>query len=82
MNERHKSMLRDAADALIAVADDSGTSLVDVLAEVERYAIEETKVGGDAPPGRRGYRLVPRLVEKVADAEQRRILDAYVKAHE
>lgn len=64
MNERHKSMLRDAADTLIAVADDSGTSLVDVIAEVERYAIEETKVGKPAPSGRRRYRLVPRLTEQ------------------
>lgn len=69
MNERHKSMLRDAADTLIAVADDSGTSLVDVLAEVERYVIEETKVGGDPPRGRRAYRLVPRLVERSRDTE-------------
>ena len=58
MLARHQQMIRDAAALAIAVADDSGESLVNVLKEMERYIIEETKVGGTAPPGRREYALV------------------------
>jgi S-adenosylhomocysteine hydrolase len=62
-------MIEDAAAKVIAVADDSGMSLIDVIAEMERYIVQETKVGdaGDGsqvPPGRRGYTLIDgRLVE-------------------
>lgn len=55
-------MIEDAALTLLAVADDSGQSLIDVIAEAERFLVEETKVG-DAraikiPKGRRGYTLI------------------------
>lgn len=61
-------MIREAAGILIAVADDTGTSLVDVIAEAERFIVEETKVGDGTKQrvgrGRRGYTLVKgRLVE-------------------
>jgi hypothetical protein len=61
-------MIEDAALTLLAVADDSGQGLIDVIAEAERFLVEETKVG-DAravkiPKGRRGYTLIDgRLVE-------------------
>lgn len=58
MNERQRSLIKEAAEALIAAADDSGESLVDVIAETERYIVVETKVGGPVPEGRRGYELV------------------------
>ncbi len=65
---RHQDMVEKAASLLLAVADDSGESLVDVFAEAERILVEETKVGDatkiDVGPGRRGYTLVGgRLVE-------------------
>ena len=62
-------MIEDAAARIIAVADDSGVSLIDVLAELERFVVQETKVsdagdGRNVEPGRRGYTLVGgRLVE-------------------
>lgn len=65
----HRGWIKKAALEVIAVADDSGQSLVTVIAEMERYIIEETKVGdaGDGrsvAKGRRGYTLVGgRLVE-------------------
>lgn len=65
--DRHRAMIIEAAALLIAVADDSGTSLIDVIAEAERFIVEETKVGDaakDGPakeallPGRVGYTLI------------------------
>lgn len=62
-------MIEDAALTVLAVADDSGVSLVEVIAALERHLVKETKVGdaGDGsvwPAGRRGYTLVSgRLVE-------------------
>jgi hypothetical protein len=67
--ERHREWIKNAAAEVIAVADDSGISLVDVIAELERFIIHETKVGdagdgSDVRPGRRGYTLREgRLVE-------------------
>ena len=68
-NDRHQSWIKNAAIEVIAVADDSGQSLIAVIAAMERYIVEETKVGdaGDGSqvrPGRRGYTLIEgRLVE-------------------
>jgi S-adenosylhomocysteine hydrolase len=62
-------MIEEAAGYVVAVADDSGESLIVVIAKMERYIVEKTKVGdaGDGsqlPPGRRGYTLIDgRLVE-------------------
>ena len=60
-------MIQDAAAALIAVADDSGTSLIDVISYMEHYIVNETKVDdgrNGCGPGRRGYTLLGgRLVE-------------------
>ena len=66
--DRHHRMIKDAAAHVIAAADDSSTSLVDVISEMERYIVHETKVGDaakiDLPQGRRGYTLRDgRLVE-------------------
>lgn len=36
-------MIVEAASLVIAVADDSGTSLIDVLSELEHYIVAETK---------------------------------------
>ena len=60
-SERHQAMVIDAALGLIAVADDLAIDLVDVVAAMERYIVENTKVG-DAmvdgiADGRRGYTL-------------------------
>ena len=72
----HKDWIKNAALEVIAVADDSGQSLVDVIAEMERYIIEETKVsdagdGSRVRPGRRGYTLVKgRLVEVGSSARR------------
>lgn len=68
LQERHHQQIRDAAAALIGVADDTGASLVDVIAEAERFIVEETKVGdarkNPPGPGRRGYTLIAgRLAE-------------------
>jgi predicted metal-dependent enzyme (double-stranded beta helix superfamily) len=68
LSGRHRRMIAEAASLLVAVADDSGTSLVDVIADLERHVVQETKVGdaehAPLPPGRRGYTLVAgRLVE-------------------
>jgi hypothetical protein len=69
MEQRHREDLKTADDSLVGVADDVGLSLVDVIAAMEHYIVEETKVGDGAlvpvPPGRRGYTLnrVGRLVE-------------------
>ena len=65
---RHRRFISDAASAVIAVADDLGVSLVDVIAEMERFIVEETKVGDAAvvpvDEGQRGYTLKDgRLVE-------------------
>jgi len=85
--DRHRHMIEEAAGLVIAVADDSGVSLVDVIAELERFVVQDTKVsdagnGSDVPPDRRGYTLVAgRLVEvgpaagkppEVVDCEHRR----------
>jgi len=65
----HQRLIEDAASAVVAVADDSGDSLVAVIAAMERFIVEKTKVGdaGDGsqlPKGRRGYTLIDgRLVE-------------------
>lgn len=67
--ERHQSWIQNAAIEVIAVADDSGESLITVIAAMEKYIVEQTKVGdaGDGSsvrPGRRGYTLIDgRLVE-------------------
>jgi hypothetical protein len=67
--DQHQRLIVEAARAVIAVADDSGTSLVDVISELERYIVQETKVGDagsdpHVPLGRRSYTLVQgRLVE-------------------
>jgi len=66
--DQHRKMISEAAGLVVGVADDSGASLIDVIAEVERYIIEKTKVGDATeqtpPPDRRGYTLVNgRLVE-------------------
>ena len=66
--ERHAKLVADAAGAMIALADDTGRSLIDVLADVERFIVEKTKVGDAAregvEPGQRGYTLRDgRLVE-------------------
>ena len=37
--------IADAALSAIAVADDSGHSLLDVIAEMERFIVKDTKVG-------------------------------------
>lgn len=59
--ERHKQSIKKAANGLIGVADDMGIDLVEVLAEMERFIIEETKVGDATTfpilPGRNGYTL-------------------------
>lgn len=69
MIARHKKMLRQAVDLLVAVADDSGESLVDVIAEAERVIVEETKVGDacveGVGPGRRGYTLIDGRLHEV-----------------
>jgi hypothetical protein len=65
----HQRLIEEAAASVIAVADDSGESLVSVIAAMEKYIVEKTKVGdagaeGTVPTGRRGYTLVNgRLVE-------------------
>jgi len=60
----HEEMIAEAASLLIAVADDSGKSLVDVIANMERYILKETKVGGNGVRGRRRYaQAYGRLVE-------------------
>jgi hypothetical protein len=43
--ERHQRMIEDAASKLIAVADDSGTCLVEVIGRMERFIVNGTKVG-------------------------------------
>jgi hypothetical protein len=68
MLESHQKMLQEAAALLVAIADDSGESLVDVVAATEQFIAEKTKVGDAAKlpalEGRRGYTLVNgRLVE-------------------
>ena len=68
VDPRYHEWVETAATSLIAVADEFGISLVDVIAETERYIIEKTKVGDAAgksvEPGRRGYTLRNgRLVE-------------------
>jgi len=68
MEEKHREWIRSAAENLIAVADDTGTSLVEVVAEMERHVVQNTKVGDATrdpiPPGRRGYTLQGgRLIE-------------------
>ncbi len=74
--DRHQSWIKNAAIEVIAVADDSGESLIAVIAAMERYIVEQTKVGdaGDGsqlPPGRRGYTLIDgRLVEVGPSAGQ------------
>jgi hypothetical protein len=55
------TLIEKAAGHLIAVADDSGRCLVDVIAEMERYIVRRI---GVVPADRRGYtirdgRLVP-----------------------
>ena len=59
--------VHDAAGILIGQADNSGCSLVDVIATVEQFIVEQTKVGdalvNDVEPGRRGYTLKCRLAE-------------------
>lgn len=59
--ERHRQSIQDAAAIVVAVADDLALDLVDVIAEMERYIVQETKVGDAAAtplePGRRGYTL-------------------------
>jgi len=59
--DRDKEWIKEAASLLIAAADEYGRDLVEVIAEMERYIVEGTKVG-DAkkekiPPHRRGYTL-------------------------
>jgi len=67
--DRHHHMIEEAAGLVLAVADDSGISLIDVISEMERYLVQETKVGDagsghQVPPGRRGYTLIGgRLIE-------------------
>jgi hypothetical protein len=67
--DRHQKWIETAAMEVIATADDSGESLVTVIAAMEKYIVEQTKVGdaGDGSsvrPGRRGYTLIDgRLVE-------------------
>lgn len=73
----HQSWIRNAAIEVIAVADDSGESLVDVIAAMERYIIEKTKVsdagdGSQVRPGRRGYTLVDGRLVEVGPAASRR----------
>lgn len=65
---RHRRLIEEAAANLVAVADDSGESLVSVIAAMERHIVEATKVGDarvdEIHPGRRGYTLrEDRLVE-------------------
>lgn len=61
LDEEHMGWVRDAGSMLIAAADETGTDLVEVIATMERWIIEHTKVGDAAkvkvPPGRRGYTL-------------------------
>jgi len=61
MIERHQRVVENAAGLLIAVADDSGTCLVEVISRMERYGVEETKVRDASlkpvPPDRNGYTL-------------------------
>lgn len=61
IEDRYQNMIADAAAQLIAVADDTAISLVDVIATMERHVVTKTKVGDAAkckiPPGRRGYTL-------------------------
>lgn len=61
MEQRHKDMIINAANSVVGVADDLGMNLIDVIAEMERYIVEKTKVGDatkiDILEGRRGYTL-------------------------
>ncbi len=45
---RHRKLIEDAAASLIAVADDVAIDLITLIAEMERYIVEETKVGNAA----------------------------------
>lgn len=65
----HQHLIEEAAAQIVAIADDSGQSLVDVIAAMERFIVEKTKVGSPVPPDRRRYTLVDgRLVEVDATA--------------
>lgn len=73
--DRHQRMIADAAGLVIAVADDSSTSLIDVIAEMERVIVEDSKVGdsanGEVPADRTGYTLKDgRLVEVQASRSE------------
>ncbi len=61
LETRHREWIEEAAVNVIAVADSLCIDLVDVIAEMERYIIQETKVGDaeavEIPAGRRGYTL-------------------------
>lgn len=60
----HQKAITHAADIVVGIADDCGHNLVDVIAAMERYIVEETKVGDAAtwdegvPGGVNGYTLV------------------------
>ncbi len=61
LETKHREWIEAAAANVIAVADDLGVDLVDVIAEMERYIVKETKVGDavtdSIPSGRRAYTL-------------------------
>lgn len=60
---RHERALKTAAANIIGIGDDMGIDLVEVLAAVEQYIIEQTKVGNaetddePVPAHRLGYTL-------------------------
>jgi len=63
-----RRLISDAAASVIAVADNYGICLLDILAELERYIVQETKVGdarGSDRSDRRRYTLAPRLVAQL-----------------
>lgn len=61
LETKHREWIETAAAAVIAVADDLGVDLVDVVAEMERHIVMETKVGDavtdSIPSDRRSYTL-------------------------
>lgn len=67
--ERHKQGIKKTACVLVGIADDTGTDLLEVIAEMERFIIEETKVGDalgrPVKSGRNGYTLKNGRLTKV-----------------
>ena len=64
----HRKLIENAASQLIAVADESGVSLINIIIEMERFIVQGTKVGDavavPVSEGRRGYTLIDgRLAE-------------------